>query len=135
MANNVKSAWQILVIAIWISFSETIRWVFYSKPHFDVLYRGMGLELPNKPINGILWIIWGIIIAIIVYALSRKFSLLHTTLLTWLAVFFMAWIMLWNYAILPLDILWVVIPLSLLEVFIAALISKKLQGQSAAKQE
>jgi hypothetical protein len=134
MANNAKSAWQILLVSVWINISETIRWMLYSKPKFDALYQSKGLELPSGPINMILWLIWGIVIAALVFVLSRRFSLLHVTLLSWLVVFFMTWIVLWNYAVLPLDILWVAVPSSLLEIFIAALISVRLQGHGVAKK-
>lgn len=134
MANKAKSAWQILVVAIWINFSETIRWVLYSKPRFDVFYQSMGLKLPNTPVNGILWMLWGVVMAVMVFVLARKFSLLHTTVLSWLVVFVMHWIALWNYAILPIGILWVVVPLSLLEIVVAAWISVKLQGLGAVRR-
>jgi hypothetical protein len=129
MTNKVKPVWQVLLLALWINLSETVRWILYSKPKFEALYRSMGLELPDKPINGILWMIWGVMIAFLVFILSQKFTLLQTTIITWLAVFVMIWIALWNYAILPLDILLIAAPLSLLEILIAALISKKLQPQ------
>jgi len=44
----------------------------------------------------------------------------------------MTWIVLWNSAVLPLDLLWIAVPWSLVEVFIAALISNRLQNRSAA---
>ena len=132
MISKLKSLWQVLLLAVWINLSETVRWVLYSQPKFETLYRNMGRELPNGPINGILWMIWGVLIACLVFILSKKFTLLQTTIITWVTVFVMIWIALWNYAILPLDILLVAAPLSLVEIFIAALISKKLQPQPSA---
>lgn len=131
MKNCGKAVWQILVIAVWINVSESVRWVLYSKPKFDALYRAMGRELPNRLSNGIWWMVWGLIMALLVFVLARKFTLLQTALLAWTAVFAMLWIALWNYAILPLDILWIAAPLSLLGVFIAAWIAKWLQGREA----
>lgn len=131
MTNDAKSAWQILLVAVWINVSETIRWMLYSKSKFETLYQGKGLKLPGGPVNMILWIVWGFIIAFFVFVLARKFSLLHATLLSWLATFVTTWILLWNFDILPLDMLWVVVPLSLFEIFIAALISARLQGHGA----
>jgi hypothetical protein len=129
MISKLKSPWQVLLLAVWINLSETVRWVLCSQPKFETLYRNMGRELPNGPINGILWMIWGVLIACLVFILSKKFTLFQTTIITWVTVFVMIWIALWNYAILPLDILLVAAPLSLFEIFIAALISKKLQPQ------
>jgi len=91
------------------------------------LFQSMGRELPNEPINGILWMIWGIVIAVVVYVLSKKFTIWQTTVITWFATFVLVWIALWNSAVLPVEILPVVVPMSLLTIFIAALIAKKLQ--------
>ncbi len=133
MANYAKSAGQIFLVAVWINFSETIRWMLYSKSKFEALYQNMGLKLPDGPINMILWVIWGVILASFIFVLAGKLSLLHATLLSWLAAFVTTWIVLWNFDILPLGMLWVVVPLSVFEIFIAALISVKLQGRSAIK--
>ncbi len=135
MANVAKSAWQILLVAVWINISETIRWMLYSKSKFEALYQSKGLVLPNGPIHLILWIIWGVIIASFAFVLARRLSLLHATLLSWLAAFVTTWIILWNFDILPLGMLWVVVPISLFEIFVAALISVKLQGQGSARRE
>jgi hypothetical protein len=131
MTSKAKSAWTVLLLAVWINLSETVRWILYSKPKFDALYQSLGLELPDKPINAILWMIWGVMMAFLVFILSRKFTLLQTTMITWLTVFGMTWIAFWNSAILPLDLLLLAAPLSLIEIFIAALISKKLQPHAS----
>lgn len=131
MTIRVRPVWHVLLLSVWINISETARWVLYSKPKFETHYRSLGLELPNTLVNGILWMIWGIIIAFIVFVLSPKFSLLQTTIITWLAVFVLIWIVLWNYAVLPLDLLLVAAPLSLIEIFIAAMISRQLHPHPA----
>ena len=132
MANYAKSAGQIFLVAVWINVSETIRWMLYSKSKFETLYQSKGLKLPGGPINMVLWVIWGIVIASLVFVLARRLTLMQATMLYWLAAFVTTWIILWNFDILPLDMLWVVIPLSLFEIFIATLISVKLQGQGSA---
>ena len=134
MANRTKSVLHILLLVVLINVSETLRWLLYAKPKLDAHYRRLGLELSNGPINGILWMIWGAMLAILVFVLSRKFTLVQTTLIAWLAVFAMHWIALWNSAVLPLDILLIAAPLSLIEIFIAAWISVKLQGLGAARK-
>jgi hypothetical protein len=127
MTSKARSVWHVVLLGVWINLSETVRWILYSKPQFDALFRSKGLEVPNQPINGILWMIWGFIIAFLVFILSRKFTVVQTTLITWLAVFVTVWIALWNSAVLPLEMLPVVVPLSLVNIFIATLIAKKLQ--------
>jgi len=135
MAKNIQSAWQIFLVAVWINFSETMRWMLYSQSKFEALYQSKGMTLPGGPINMILWVIWGVVIAIFTFVLARRLSLLPATLLSWLAAFVTTWIILWNFDILPLGMLWVVVPLSLFEIFIAVLISVKLQGQGSARKE
>jgi hypothetical protein len=132
MGKLAKSAWQIFLVALWINVSETVRWMLYSQSRFEALYQSRGLKLPSGPMNMALWMVWGFVIAYIVFVLARKFSLLHTTLLSWVAAFITTWIILWNFGILPIGILWVAVPLSLFEIFIAALISARLQGRGAA---
>lgn len=123
-----KIGWQILLVAIWINFSGTVRWMLFAKPRFAVLYRARGMEFPSAPANNVLWVLWGVLAAVLVVFLSKKFSMLHVFSLSWLAAFAMHWIVLWNAAALPLALLWIAVPWSLLEVFIAALIAKKMQG-------
>jgi RsiW-degrading membrane proteinase PrsW (M82 family) len=64
--------------------------------------------------------------------LAQKFTLLQTTIITWLAGFVLVWIALWNCAVLPLGILPVVVPLSLVTIFITVLIARKLQPRPSA---
>jgi hypothetical protein len=132
MAIKAKTGWQILLVAVWINFSGTVRWMLFAKQRFDALYEGRGLEFPNALVNNILWIVWGVLAAVLVVFLSKKSTMLLTFALSWLAAFAMHWIVLWNAAALPLDLLWIAVPWSLVEVFIAALISIKLQGQGSA---
>ena len=132
MAIKAKTGWQILLVAVWINFSGTVRWMLFAKPKFDVFYKGMGLEYPNTLVINILWMLWGVLAAVLVVFLSKKFTILHTMVLSWLVVFAMTWIVLWNSAVLPLDLLWIAVPWSLFEVFVAALISNRLQSRSTA---
>jgi len=127
MTRMAKSAWHILLLAVWINISETVRWVLFSKPKFDAVFHDHGQVMPDQPINNILWMVWGVIIAGIVYFLSAKFTVVKTTLTTWCAVCVTVWIVMWNLAVLPPGLLIVAVPLSLFEIYIAALIAQKLQ--------
>jgi len=62
---------------------------------------------------------------VVIYVISRRFSLLHTTLLAWFAGFFLMWVVTFNLNVLPLRLLVPAIPLSLLETFIGAWIITK----------
>lgn len=116
----------IFMVGIWINISEGLRWELLIKSYWNDFYQNLNLVFPNQTVNGIVWIVWGFLLAIIVFILSKKFNLLQTTLLSWFMVFVMLWLVLWNVDILPNGILLYVIPLSLIELFIGSLICKKL---------
>ena len=132
MAIKGKPGWQVLLVAVLINFSGTVRWMLFAKPKFEALYKGWGLEYPDTLVTNLLWVLWGVLAAVVIVFLSRKFTMLHAFVLSWLAVFAMHWIALWNFAVMPLDLLWIAVPWSLFEFFVAALIANKLQGRSAA---
>ena len=121
-----KTVLPIILTGIWINISEIVRWGLVIKSHWVNHYQSMNLVFPTEPVNGIIWLIWGFLFAVIVFILSKKFNLIQTTLLSWFVVFVMLWVVLWNINILPRVILWIVVPLSLLEAFISALICKRL---------
>jgi hypothetical protein len=121
-----KTVLPIILTGIWINISEIVRWELVIKSHWVNHYQSMNLVFPTEPVNGIIWLIWGFLFAIIVFILSKKFNLLQTTLFSWFVVFVMLWVVLWNINILPRVILWIVVPLSLMEAFISALICKRL---------
>ena len=121
-----KTVLPILVIGIWINISESVRWIFLIKSYWIKHYQNMNLVFPDRPVNGIIWMVWGFLFAIVIFLLSKKFNLLQTMFLSWLVIFVMLWIVLWNVGVLPIGILVTVVPLSLFEVFISSLICRKL---------
>jgi len=121
-----KTIFPILLVGIWINISETIRWFFLIESLWIEYYQKMDLVFPNESANAIIWVIWGFIFAVILYILSKRFNPVQTALISWLVVFVMLWIVLWNINILPIKILFYVVPLSLFEAYIGALIYKKL---------
>ncbi len=116
----------IFITGIWINISETIRWLPLIEPYWLKKYEQLGIVFPKEDINLVVWIIWGFVYATIIFILSRKFTLLQTTFYSWLAVFVMTWIVLWNIGILPTEMLIYNVPLSFLETLIAAFICQKL---------
>ena len=73
-----------------------------------------------------MWGIWSMCFAIAIYLISRKFSLVQTTLISWFSGFVLMWMVLGNMGVLPVKIMYMAIPLSLLEVFLATFIIVKL---------
>jgi hypothetical protein len=115
----------VLAATAWIGFSEFARNQFLLKPYWIAHYQKLGLVFPDKPVNAAVWGVWSLLFALAVYAISRKFTLLETTLLSWYLGFMVMWVVIGNLGILPFGILKFGIPLSLLEAFLAAYIVKR----------
>ncbi|MCB0402683.1 MAG: hypothetical protein KDD41_11405 [Flavobacteriales bacterium] len=112
----------VLAATIWISVSEFVRNELMLKSHWVKHYETLGLVFPSEPVNGAVWGIWSLLFAIAIYIIAEKFSLMATTLLSWLVGFVMMWVVIGNMMVLPTSILIYAIPLSLLEAFLAAFI-------------
>ncbi len=125
----MKSAKQIVIpifiTGIWINLSESIRWIFLIEPFWIEKYQGLNITFPDENVNMIAWMIWGFFYATTIFILSRKFSLIQTTFLSWFVAFAMMWVIVWNVGVLPTGMLWFNIPLSLFEAFIGAFICTK----------
>lgn len=116
----------VILAAIWISISEFVRNEFIVKSYWTEHYQSLGLKFPSEPLNGAVWGLWSLLFAIAIFIIAKKFSLLHTTILTWFVGFVMMWVVIWNLNMLPGGLLIFAVPLSILEAFLATLIIKKL---------
>lgn len=125
MANFKKTIWQILLVSLWINIFETLRWILFAKPSVEMHFKAANLVLPNGPVNNLLWLIWGVIIAVMIFIISKKFKVLQTTFIVWITVYVLHWIALWNFAVLPIKILLLAVPLTFINVFVGALICAK----------
>jgi hypothetical protein len=97
-----KTVLPILLATIWISLSEYIRNEFLVKSYWTEHYKSLGLVFPSEPLNGAIWGIWSLLFAVVIG----------------------------NLEVLPFGLLYIAVPLSLLEAFLAALIVKKLSANS-----
>ena len=116
----------VFLATAWISTSEFIRNEFLVKTYWVDHYNGLGLVFPSQPINGAVWGIWSLLFAISIYIMSKKFTLIQTTLLSWFVGFVLMWVAIGNLGVLPFNILYIATPLSFLEVLIATYIIKSL---------
>lgn len=116
----------LMLAAIWISISEFVRNEFIVKSFWTNHYQSLGLAFPSEPVNGAVWGIWSLLFAVVIFIISRKFTLIQTTLISWLVGFVLMWVVLGNLGVLPYGLLPYAIPLSLIESFLAAWIIKKL---------
>ncbi len=121
-----KTILPILAAALWISMSEFFRNEVLVKSCWVEHYRSLGLVFPSEPINGAVWGLWSLLFALCIFILSRRFTLVETTFLSWLVGFVLMWVVIGNMGVLPFAILFYAVPLSLVESFVAALIIRKL---------
>jgi len=120
----------VLLATIWISISEFARNEFLVKSCWIEHYESMGLTFPSEPVNGAMWGLWSLLFAIVIFTLSRKFNFAGTCILSWVIGFVLMWVVIGNLGVLPFGILYVAVPLSMLEVVVAAVIIFKLKGNS-----
>lgn len=121
-----KNILAVILTTIWINISEFVRNEFLLNNDWINHYKNLGLTFPNEPINGAFLGIWGLIFAICIYFVAKKFSQIETTILCWLLAFVLTWIVTGNLGVLPLKILYLAVLLSLLEVYVATIIIKKI---------
>jgi hypothetical protein len=121
-----KTVLPVLLATVWISLSEFVRNEILLKSYWTKHYESLGLVFPSEPINGAVWGVWSLLFAIAIFIISKKFSLVQTTFLSWFVGFVLMWVVVGNMGVLPDGLLYFAIPLSLLEAFLASLIIKKL---------
>jgi len=126
-----KAILPILLATIWISVSEFVRNELLVKTYWTEHYNNLGLVFPSEPINGAVWGIWSLLFAIAIYIISKKFSLIQTTFLSWFVGFVLMWVVVWNMNVLPNGILLITGPLSVLEAFVATSIIKRLSERKS----
>ena len=128
MKDYKKAIWQVIILSIWINLAETIRWMAFAKPFFLSHYQNMNITPPSGPLYLIIWFVWGIMLAILIYIISQKFSYLKTTLIIWLSVYSGIWIMLFNLRLVTFYILLALATFCFFEIFIGTLINKYFQN-------
>jgi len=121
-----KTILPVLLATIWISISEFARNELLVKSFWTKHYQDLGINFPSAPVNGAIWGIWSLLFAIAILIIAKKFTLIQTTFLSWLMAFVMMWVVIGNLGVLPYGMLFIAVPLSLLEAFLASLIIKKL---------
>lgn len=75
------------------------------------------------------WMIWGFLFASTIFILSKKFTILQTTLLSWFVAYEMMWVIVWNVGVLPTGMSWINVPLSIFEAFVGTRICKRLSNK------
>ena len=126
MSHLKKTILPILLIGIWLNVAITIGWLFILEGYWIEKYNSLNLVFPTGLINNITWMIWGFMLATIVFILSKKFNTLQTTFLVWFVAFPMMWIIVWNVGVLPTEMLLFNVPFTFIVTYIGTLICKRL---------
>lgn len=72
-----------------------------------------------------MWGVWALCFAIVLFAISRRFTLAETTALGWGFGFVLMWLVVGNLGALPFSVLPYAIPWSMVEVFGAVWLVKR----------
>ena len=126
MKSLKKIVLPIFLATIWISISEFARNELLLKSYWTGHYKKLGIVFPSELANGAIWGLWSLLFAIAIYILSKKFTLIQTTFFSWFVAFVLMWVVVGNLGVLPYGFLYIAVPLSLIEAFIATWIIKKL---------
>jgi len=129
MKDYRKAIWQVIILSIWINLAETIRWMAFTKPYFVSHYQNMNIEPPGGPLYLIIWFVWGVLLALLIYLITQKFSYVKATFIIWLSVFSGIWIMLFNLRLVTLPVLLAIAAFCFIEIFIGTLISNYIQNR------
>lgn len=117
-----------MAATVWISFSEFVRNEWLLKHFWVNHYEALGLEFPSAPVNGMIWGVWSLCLALGIFFLIKRLAFWLSAAIAWWMGFVMMWLVTGNMMVLPLGILPYAIPLSLLEVAVAAAILRKLSS-------
>ena len=123
----LRSVVAVLAITAWVSINEFVRNQVVLPGPWSEHYAALGLEFPAAPVNGAVWGLWALLFAIAVVWLARRHPLWSTGLTVWWVGFALMWVVIGNLGVLPLDILPVAVPWSLVEAFGAAWIAHRLK--------
>ena len=128
MSHFKKTMLPIILTGIWINVAITVGWMLILESYWIKKYQSMNLVFPTGLTNNIVWMIWGFMLATIIFILLKKFSPLKTTFISWFTAFAMMWVIVWNVGVLPTGMLLFNVPFTLIVTYIGALICKKISA-------
>lgn len=124
-----RQLFAISIATIWSVLSEFFRNELLFKHVWANHFQSLGLTFPSAPLNGAIWVLWSFAFVLGLRIILMRFSLVPGALLAWLMGFVLMWLVTGNLLVLPLQLLVYAIPLSLLEVFVAAWLLIKIEGK------
>ncbi len=88
---------------------------------------------PSALFNGALWAVWGFVLVGCIVWVRRRISWSRTVALCWTMGFALMWIVIGNLNVLPLALLPIALPWSLVEVAVAAWIAQAILKRTEGK--
>ncbi len=116
----------IFLSGMWIGASEFLRNELLFKSYWIEHYEKLGLVFPSEMANNMVWALWSFVFAGLIYWATRRMKIWEAIGFMWLAGFVMMWLVTGNLAVLPYGILVFAVPLSIIEVILAAFIVVKI---------
>lgn len=121
-----------LLVNIWVQCSETLRYLIFVVPKMEARVG----EIPEATglVLGI-WIVWGTLLSALTVFLFWMYAnvfgnsmqtILKSATLSWAFVFVLFWVGISNMGLSDWKLLWITLPLSWFEIFIATYIASKL---------
>jgi len=126
MQLRARSVAAVMVAGLWIGLSEFVRNQLLLASIWQGHFASLRLVFPAGPVNAAVWMVWSFLFSFLLFSISRRFTLLQTASLGWVAGFLMMWLVIWNLSVLPLKTLPFAVPLSVLESFVASYICLKI---------
>ncbi|MCB0767603.1 MAG: hypothetical protein KDB95_10400 [Flavobacteriales bacterium] len=119
----------ILAATVWISINEFVRNQVVLMDHWTDHYAALGLAFPSDPVNGAVWGLWALGLTVAIHFLARRCGVMETAIITWSMGFVLMWLVIGNMGVLPLSILPIAVPWSMVEVLGAVFIVKRLRAE------
>ena len=110
---------------LWIGVSEFFRNQLLFVETWRNHYTNNTMQFPEKPVNGMVWMLWSLLLAGCIIFLRKKLSRNETLVIGWVMAFVLMWLTIGNLGVLPFSLLWFAVPLSVLEVYVAVRIAEK----------
>jgi hypothetical protein len=123
-----RYALAVLASGTWVNLCEFLRNEVVLKGQWEGLYEELGLEFPDAPINAALWVVWGFVFSACLVTLRQKLSSTETCLVGRVMGFVLMWIVIGNLQVLPLGILPIAVPWSMVEVGLAVFLAQQIMG-------
>ncbi len=129
-----------LITSIWVQISETFRYLVMVVPKM----QSNGSEIPETTLPVLMiWIIWGTLLTALTVFLFWMYAKIFgnnlraiciSSTISWAFFFVLFWVGVSNMGLSDWNLLWLTLPLSWLELFVATLIASRLFAKQV-KQE